>query len=162
MTSARIAALAAALLPLPALAQTAEPISNVSEGQSRTGTRANLTLGGYVEAGYQWNFNQPSNGVTAYRGFDTRHNTFTLSNVVLDASGSLGPVSARLALQVGHTPETYYLAEPSAVAQAGQGIRASPCGSSFSRRTWAGARRWAGDCSSKRGSSSRPSAPRGW
>ena len=121
MTSARIAALAAALLPLPALAQTAEPISNVSEGQSRTGTRANLTLGGYVEAGYQWNFNQPSNGVTAYRGFDTRHNTFTLSNVVLDASGSLGPVSARLALQVGHTPETYYLAEPSRRGAGGAG-----------------------------------------
>lgn len=114
-------ALCALLLPWTVRAQTPEPISNVSEGQSRTGTRANLTLGGYVEAGYQWNFNNPSNGITHYRGFDTRHNTFTLSNVVLDASGSLGRVSARLALQVGNTPETYYLAEPEHRAAGGAG-----------------------------------------
>lgn len=121
MKLGRSAALAAVLLPALASAQTPEPISNVSEGRSRTGTRANLTLGGYVEAGYQWNFNNPSNGITNYRGFDTRHNTFTLSNVVLDATGSLGPVSARLALQVGNTPETYYLAEPSRRGAGGAG-----------------------------------------
>jgi len=87
----------------------------------RSGTNARVTLTGYVEAGYQWNFNEPGNGITNYRGFDTRHNTFTLSNVVLDATGTLGPVSARLALQVGSTPETYYLAEPDRGAAAGAG-----------------------------------------
>lgn len=88
------------------------PVTSASEGVSRTGTRAGVTLAGYVEALYQWNFNDPSNGITNYRGFDTRHNTITLSNVVLDATGTLGPVSVHLALQVGSTPETYYLAEP--------------------------------------------------
>jgi hypothetical protein len=97
------------------------PIASASEGTSRTGTRATVTLAGYVEALYQWNFNNPSNGITNFRGFDTRHNTFTLSNVVLDATGVLGPVSVRLALQVGSTPETYYLAEPDRGSAGGAG-----------------------------------------
>lgn len=115
-------ALAAALTlgTFEALAQTA-PVSNASEGTSRSSSRAAVTFGGYVEALYQWNFNNPSNGITNFRGFDTRHNAFTLSNVVLDASGSLGPVSARLALQVGATPETYYLAEPDRGGASGAG-----------------------------------------
>ena len=96
-------------------------IASASEGTSRTGTRATVTLAGYVEALYQWNFHNPSNGITNFRGFDTRHNTFTLSNVVLDATGVLGPVSVRLALQVGATPETYYLAEPDRGSAGGAG-----------------------------------------
>jgi hypothetical protein len=88
------------------------PMSNAFEGTTKTGTRATLTIGGYAELFYQWNFNEPSNNVTALRGFDNRHNSFTIGNAVLDAAGTLGPVSARIALQVGHTPETYYQAEP--------------------------------------------------
>jgi hypothetical protein len=85
----------------------------VSEGTTRTGTRASITLAGYIEAFYSWNFNQPSNGLTNYRGFDNRHNTFSISNVVLDTSWTvLEQISGRLALQVGTTPETYYLSEP--------------------------------------------------
>ena len=42
-------------------------------------------LGAYVETLYQWNFNRPSNRITNYRGFDNRHDTFTLANVALDA-----------------------------------------------------------------------------
>ncbi len=105
----------------PAPAAAPAPVTSAAEGVSRTGTRAGVTLAGYVEALYQWNFNNPSNGITNYRGFDTRHNTFTLSNVVLDATGTLGPVSVRLALQVGSTPETYYLAEPDRGSASGAG-----------------------------------------
>lgn len=94
-------------------------IASASGGTSRP--RAAVALSGYVEALYQWNFNAPSNGITNFRGFDTRHNTFTLSNVVLDATGTLGPVSMRLALQVGSTPETYYLAEPDRGSARGAG-----------------------------------------
>ena len=90
----------------------AAPISNAAEGSSRTATRASLTIGGYAEVFYQWNFNEPSNGITNYRGFDNRHNAFTMANAVIDAQGQLGPVGAHVALQVGHTPETYYLVEP--------------------------------------------------
>lgn len=88
------------------------PIANLSEGTTKPATRAALTIGGYIEAFYQWNFNQPSNGVTNFRGYDNRHNSFTLSNAALDALGTLGPVSAHVALQVGDTPASYYLSEP--------------------------------------------------
>ena len=101
----------AAEAPHPAAAPSG-PIANVSEGTTKPATKAALTIGGYVEAFYQWNFNQPSNGITNYRGYDNRHNTFTLDNAVLDALGTLGPITAHVALQVGHTPDSYYLAEP--------------------------------------------------
>ena len=85
------------------------------------GSKASLTVGGYVDAFYQWNFNNPSNGVTNYRAFDNRHNTFTISNAVLDLAGKVSFVSANVILQVGHTPESYYLAEPSSPASSGAG-----------------------------------------
>jgi hypothetical protein len=82
---------------------------------------AALTLTGYTEAFYQWNVNDPANGLTNFRGFDNRHNSFTIANAVLDAAASEGAASARLALQLGHTPETYYLAEPSSPGAPGAG-----------------------------------------
>jgi hypothetical protein len=105
MSSRLRLALALALLPLSARAQT-------PDNAVRSGSDARVSLSGYAEVGYQWNFNAPSNGLTNFRGFDTQHNSVNVQNVVLDATGTLGPVSARLALQVGSTPETYYLAEP--------------------------------------------------
>lgn len=71
-----------------------------------------VTPTGYVEVFYAYNFNQPSNGITNYRGFDNRHNTFSLSNAALGATADYGPVSAKIMLQIGSTPATYYSAEP--------------------------------------------------
>ena len=79
----------------------------------RTATPVALTLAGYVEAYFGWNFGRPSNGITAYRTFDSRHDSFTLSNAVLDAAWSRDRVSGRLALQLGSTGATYYASEPS-------------------------------------------------
>jgi hypothetical protein len=76
-------------------------------------------LSGYVEAFYQWNFNDPSNGLTAWRGFDNRHNTFTISNAVVDLQWDYENVVGRVALQVGHTPSSYFLAEPGLSGAAG-------------------------------------------
>src|SRR5215831_13624389 len=85
--------------------QSTAPITQASEGTTRSATKANITLSGYVEVFYQWNFNDPSNGITNYRGFDNRHDSFTLDNVVLDALGETGKsVSAHFALQFGPTP----------------------------------------------------------
>jgi hypothetical protein len=78
-----------------------------------------FVLGGSVEAFYQWNFNEPSNGVTNYRGFDNRHNTFTLSNVTVDATWDDARLVGRVTLQAGHTPSTYYLSETSAPGASG-------------------------------------------
>jgi hypothetical protein len=71
-----------------------------------------LTPTGYVEAYYAYNFNRPSNGITNFRDFDNRHNTFTLSNAVLGTSWEAGPISGKVLAQVGSTPSTYYLGEP--------------------------------------------------
>src|SRR5262249_46316396 len=76
------------------------------------GPTLKVTPLGYVEAFYQWNFNVPSNGLTNYRGFDNRHDSFTLSNVALGATMEYGELTSRIVLQIGHTPNTYYLGEP--------------------------------------------------
>src|SRR5687768_10183125 len=78
-----------------------------------------VTIGGYVELFYSLNARLPSNRITNLRGFDNRDRTFTLSNVVLDAKGERGPLMARVVLQVGSTPSTYYLAEPSFAGSSG-------------------------------------------
>ena len=77
-------------------------------------TATPFVLSGYAEALYTWNFAAPSNGITNFRGFDNRHSTFTLSNVALEAAWDYEGLVGRVALQVGHTPSTYYLAEPRA------------------------------------------------
>ncbi len=73
---------------------------------------AKVTPLGYVETAYSWNFNEPSNGITNYRGYDNRHNTFTLQNVAAGATLDYASVTAKVVLQVGQTPSTYYLGEP--------------------------------------------------
>ncbi|HEY3804486.1 MAG TPA: outer membrane beta-barrel protein [Kofleriaceae bacterium] len=80
-----------------------------------------IVIGGYVEAFYQYNFNQPSNLVTAYRAFDDRSNSFTIDNAVLDVVGTVGQVSTHVALQIGNTPATYYNAEPTSFGAGGTG-----------------------------------------
>ncbi len=99
----------------------APPLASVDDGSSHTSRHAAVTFSGYVEAFYSFNFNLPANDITAYRGFDNRHNTFSIANAVLDAAWALGPVSGRIGLQIGTTPETYYLAEPVRGATAGVG-----------------------------------------
>ena len=74
--------------------------------------QAKITVAGYLEAYYQAHFQDPSNRISNLRGYDNRSRSFTLSNVVVDLKGEKGPVTARIILQVGHTPSTYYLAEP--------------------------------------------------
>jgi hypothetical protein len=71
-----------------------------------------ITPTGYLEVYYAWNFNRPVNGITNYRGFDNRHDTFTLSNAALGAFFESGPVGGKLMLQIGSTPSTYYGVEP--------------------------------------------------
>ena len=95
------------VLPLlaPALAR-AEPASSPETPKPA------ITIGGYVEMFYQINFGSPSNRITNLRGFDNRERTFTLSNVAIDAKGERGPLTAHVILQVGSTPSTYYLSEP--------------------------------------------------
>lgn len=84
-----------------------------------------VVFAAYVEAFYQWNFNRPSNRLTNFRGFDNRHDTFTLANVVFDAAWDHEGVLGRLTLQVGHTPSSYYMAEPSSTGASGANASSS-------------------------------------
>jgi hypothetical protein len=74
---------------------------------------------GYVETYYAYNFNRPSNGITNFRGFDNRHDTFSLSNIAAGANFESGPVGGRLVFQIGSTPSTYYLGEPNLAGASG-------------------------------------------
>jgi hypothetical protein len=67
-----------------------------------------VTLSGYVEAYYSWNFKEPENRITANRWLDERHNTFTLQTVALDIAASKGPVSAKVTLMFGPTADRWY------------------------------------------------------
>src|SRR5687767_4986590 len=78
-----------------------------------------VTPTGYVEVFYAYNFRRPSNGITNYRGFDNRHNTFSLSNAALGAFFEAGPVGGKIMLQIGSTPSTYYSAEPNLAGAGG-------------------------------------------
>lgn len=77
-----------------------------------TGPKVKLTPTGYVEAYYAYNFGRPGNGITNFRGFDNRHDSVSLTNAALGGDFAVGPVSGRLVFQIGSTPSSYYLAEP--------------------------------------------------
>lgn len=71
------------------------------------------TVNGYLEMNYSYNFNRPGNRITALRGFDDRHAQFQLSNLAVDVTSTWSPLTVRLVLQAGETPNVYYAAEPS-------------------------------------------------
>lgn len=89
------------LLAFTAYAQIAVPVDGGA-----------VSFTGYAETYWQWNTNDPSNGVTNLRGFDNRHNSITLANVAAGVSWDVHNVIGRAVFQVGSTPDTYYAAEP--------------------------------------------------
>jgi Putative beta-barrel porin-2, OmpL-like. bbp2 len=99
--------------PVPVPAPPAPPPPAPASPLASALSKATYNLNAYVEMAYTYSIQNPSNGIINERAFDDRHNTFTVQNAVLDASGSIVGLSARVALQVGHTPDTYYLSEPS-------------------------------------------------
>ncbi len=107
--------------PTPPIAPAPAPASPPSTPTSVETPAGKFTIGGYVEAAYSYNFNNPSNGITNDRGFDNRHNTFIISNAALDGQWEKSIVSGRVTLQVGQTPDTYYLAEPTSPGGSGAG-----------------------------------------
>ncbi len=92
---------------------TASPAPAPSPDAAAAPTGDQIKLGGYLELYDSWNFNQPSNGVTNLRAFDSRHASLTLQNSVLDVTWTKGPVTGRIAVQFGDEPDQYYQAEPS-------------------------------------------------
>jgi hypothetical protein len=89
------------------------------------GPTLNARFGGYVENSITWSFNEPDNGLIAWRGFDNRHATFNFENVNLSMRLELDRVYTLISLQAGRTPDTYYLGEPSDDAGTPFGVGAS-------------------------------------
>ncbi len=94
----------AAATPAPA----APPPAEAAPAPSSTTVAPKVTVGGYIEGYYSYNFNQPSNGITNDRWLDNRHNSFALQAAVLDVTGELGSVSGHIALQAGPTASGWY------------------------------------------------------
>ena len=105
--------------PTAAAKPVAAPAADKAAPEPQKAAPVKITPLGYVEAYYAYNLNRPSNGITNARGFDNRHNTFSVTNVVLGATAEGGPLGAKLALQVGSTPSTYYLGEPNLAGTGG-------------------------------------------
>ena len=115
---ASVPAAALALAEPPAEMASAAAIGSTS-ASSVAPTTASVTPIGYVEAYYAYNLNRPSNGITNFRAFDNRSNSFTLSNAAIGASWQAGDVSGRIVLQVGATPSAYYASEPTLAGASG-------------------------------------------
>lgn len=90
-----------------------DPVSEPPKREDKDDPKAKFNVVGYIETYYQYNFNKPGNGVTAYRGYDNRHNSFTLQNAVIDVGFRAKDIFSRVALQVGHAPPVIYDREPS-------------------------------------------------
>jgi len=84
---------------------------------------ADVVVGGYVEAFYQWHAQNPETRITNLRGFDARSRMFTLANVALDVKATTGPVTVRVIGQTGLTPQIYYAAEPEDGAETWQHLQ---------------------------------------
>lgn len=67
-----------------------------------------ITMSGAVEISYGYNLNQPSNGVTAWRWYDFRHNVIGLQNALLTTNFEKGPVSGMVQLQLGNFAEVFW------------------------------------------------------
>ncbi len=74
--------------------------------------RLEYELNAFVEVYYTWNFNEPSNGVNAFRIFNPRHNTFGLSTAAIENYFRYDRVFLNLALWFGDTPNVIYDSEP--------------------------------------------------
>lgn len=108
-------------VPAEALAQNDAGVSGSAADVGVTVGDLRLVPSGAVETVYSWNTADPSNGVNNFRLNDARSRTFTLSLVMAALEVSYGALSARLAIQFGHVPETYYLAEPARLGGGGVG-----------------------------------------
>lgn len=107
--------------PPPAPSSAPAPVVPAAPAEAAPAAGPSVRFDGYVEVGFSHNFNEPSNGITNFRGFDNRHDTFSLSNAVLGATFDYESFMGRLALQVGDAPTTYYLAEPALPGSGGAG-----------------------------------------
>jgi hypothetical protein len=133
------AAAVASLMSAGALAQETPAVNErvVDESAPMVGLSEGVTLSGYAEAHYGFDFTRPKGGAILLRTFDQRSNTFTVDNAVLDVAWQKGPVQGRIGLQAGSTPSSYYRGE---LSLRGYGVNADNGGSLWQniQQAWIG------------------------
>ncbi len=72
----------------PAAEPTTTPLMGLLGGAGKSLSDAGISITGYVEGGYDFNFSAPTNSVNSDRAFDVRHNSLELDQVELFASRS--------------------------------------------------------------------------
>lgn len=98
---------------LPAAAFAALCAPAMAAAQETPADPVQITWRADAEVYYQLNLNDPDNGITNARGFDTRADTFSIQLASLGARLAWrSRVWTQLTLQTGHAPATYTLAEP--------------------------------------------------
>lgn len=116
----------------PAHDQTAAETSPSEAEPARSWTDF-VTLSGYAEAYYSYNFARPENNITNNRWLDERHNSVTLQTVALDVSAEKGPVSAKVTLMFGPTADRWYF-EGARIPDSENHASLSP--GAYSNETW--------------------------
>ncbi len=94
--------------PAAVAAAPATPTTPAAAAAPAAAPTLELTVAGYTELYYSYNFNQPVNGITNNHWIDNRHDTFVLSTAVLDFTGRYGRAAVRIALQAGPTADGWY------------------------------------------------------
>jgi Putative beta-barrel porin-2, OmpL-like. bbp2 len=119
-TSGAAAASGEAASETPAASGDATPATTAASGGSEAAAAAPAAaeaegnpepavhFHGTVEAAYSYNFNEPSNGITAWRWYDNRHNMLSLQNVLLTTEWNAGPVKGHVSLQFGAFTELFW------------------------------------------------------
>ncbi len=92
----------------PANAGASAQSSGASEGEDAEDARPSVQMHGTLEAAYGYNFNDPSNGLTAFRFYDQRHNLIGLQNALVATEWNAGPVSGVVQLQLGAFAELFW------------------------------------------------------
>jgi hypothetical protein len=100
-------------------------ISNSVFGQQDT-AKNKITVGGYIDAYYGYDFNNPANGIRPYAANNTRHNNFSLNLGYIDIKYTANRTRARFAPAVGTYMNANYAAEPAGfrnILEASAGIK---------------------------------------
>jgi hypothetical protein len=116
-----VAAQAVAPVTKDATAKAAPDDKSAAQTKSTPGDSGAIDFGGYIEGYYGYNLGNPSNGITDFRAFDSRHNAVMLLNAVLATDWRSTRGYGRLALQFGTTADTYYGSEVEDFGAAGTG-----------------------------------------
>jgi len=82
--------------------------SEAADAESESDGAPAVVFHGAIEAAYGYNFNAPSNRVTAWRWYDARHDLVGLQGALLSAEWSAGTVTGIVQLQLGVLGELFW------------------------------------------------------